>query len=187
MILLAQTNAFLPLILDNIVLTQETLHWANTSKQPSFIFNQIFRRSTTKFCGFSFFHAMQRMGISEKFVSWVKLCFQNATAMISMGAQKAFSKLIMESAMVAHWHRAFSSLLERCLHILLRKHAQRVDLGGSPYQGGLNNRPSCNMQTTPHSWLEEISSMWMNMLDCSNCLVRLRDGNQLGKIVCLLV
>lgn len=77
--------AFLPLrfILDNIVLTQETLHWAKVTKQPTFFLKVDFFKAYDK-VSWNFFSKMQMMNISEKFIKWVKLLFENATATFNL-------------------------------------------------------------------------------------------------------
>lgn len=81
-----EQTAFLPLrfILDNIVLTQETLHWARTSKQPTVFLKLDFSKAYDKVSWHFLFHAMREINISEKFISWVKLLFENASAIVNL-------------------------------------------------------------------------------------------------------
>lgn len=79
-------TTFLPLrfILDNIVLTQETLHWAKTSKHPTVFLKLDFSKAYNKVSWRFLFHAMKMMGIREKFNKWVKLFFGNASATVNL-------------------------------------------------------------------------------------------------------
>ena len=81
----AQTT-FLPLrfILNNIVLTQETLHWAKSSKQPMIFLKLDFSKAYDKVSWRFFFHAMHKMGISVQYIGWVKLLFGNATTAVNI-------------------------------------------------------------------------------------------------------
>ena len=80
-----EQTVFLPLrfILDNIVLTQETLHWAKTSRQPTVFLKLDFSKAYDKVSWRFFFLTMSKMGVSEVFISWVKLLFNNATAAVN--------------------------------------------------------------------------------------------------------
>ena len=79
-------TAFLPLrfILDNIVLTQETLHWARTSKQPTIFLKLDFSKAYDKVSWHFLFKAMKAMDICEEFIKWVKLLFTNASAAVNL-------------------------------------------------------------------------------------------------------
>ena len=81
-----EQTAFLPLrfILDNIVLTQETLHWARTSKQPTIFLKLDFSKAYDKVSWHFLFKAMKAMGICEEFIRWVKLLFTNASAAVNL-------------------------------------------------------------------------------------------------------
>jgi hypothetical protein len=65
-----EQTAFLPLrfILDNIVLTQETIHWARTSRQPSIFLKLDFSKAYDKVSWRFLFQAMKALNISEKFI-----------------------------------------------------------------------------------------------------------------------
>ena len=81
-----EQTAFLPLgyILDNIVLTEETLHWAKTSRQPS-VFSKInFAKAYDEVSWRFLFLAMD---IDEQFVGWVKLLFGSATTAVNLNGQ----------------------------------------------------------------------------------------------------
>lgn len=71
-------TTFLPLrfILDNIVLTQETLHWTKSSKQPTVFIKLNFSIAYDKVTWRFLFQAMKRTNGSEKFIEWVKLCLE---------------------------------------------------------------------------------------------------------------
>ena len=81
-----EQTAFLSLryILDNIVLTQKTLHWAKVSRQPSVFLQFDFAKAYDKVSWRFLFLAMSKMGINERFVAWVKLLFGNASAAINL-------------------------------------------------------------------------------------------------------
>ena len=81
-----EQTAFLPLrfILDNIVLTQETLHWAKTSRQPTMFLKLNFSKAYDKVSWRFLFHTMHMMGIDDKFIQWVKLLFGNASALVNI-------------------------------------------------------------------------------------------------------
>lgn len=77
-----EQRVFLPLrfILDNIVLTQETLHWAKASIQPMFFLKFDFSKAYNKVSSRFLFHAMYMFGINEEFIGWVRLLFGSASA-----------------------------------------------------------------------------------------------------------
>ena len=85
-IISSEQIVFLPLrfILDNIVLTQKTLHWAKTSKQPTMFLKLDFSKAYDKVSWRLFFHAMQMVGIRAKFINYVKLFCHNATASVNL-------------------------------------------------------------------------------------------------------
>ena len=77
---------FLPLrfILDNIVLTQETLHWAKTSRQPMVFLKLDFSKAYDKVSWTFLFSTMRQLNISATFIKWVKLLFVNASATVNL-------------------------------------------------------------------------------------------------------
>ena len=81
-----EQTAFLPLrfILDNIVLTQKSLHWAKTSRQPTVFLKLDFSKAYDKVSWRFFFSTMSKMGMSEDFTRMVKILFYNATAMVNL-------------------------------------------------------------------------------------------------------
>lgn len=79
-------------ILDNIVLIYETLHWAKTSRQPTFFFNFDFFNTYDKVSWRFLFHAMQMMGSREKFIIWAKLLFGNASTAINLKGLDLYRK-----------------------------------------------------------------------------------------------
>ena len=85
-----EQTAFLPLrfILDNIVLTQETLHWARASKQPTVFLKLDFSKAYDKVSWRFLFYAMKEMNISEKFIGWIKLLFGNASATVNLNGNQ---------------------------------------------------------------------------------------------------
>ena len=67
-----EQTAFLPprFILDNIVLTQGTLHWAKVTKQPTvFFFKLDFSKAYDKVSWRFLFSTMYAMNISKKFIN----------------------------------------------------------------------------------------------------------------------
>ena len=81
-----EQTTFLPLrfIMDNIVLTQETLHWARISRQPTVFLKLDFSKAYDKVSWRFIFHAMGMIGINEQFIRWVQLLFRNATATVNL-------------------------------------------------------------------------------------------------------
>ena len=81
-----EQTAFLPLrfILNNIVLTQETLQWAKTSRQPTVFLKLDFSKAYDKVSWIFLFSTMRKMNIDDKFIKWVKLLFANASAVVSL-------------------------------------------------------------------------------------------------------
>jgi hypothetical protein len=63
-------SAFFPLryILDNIVLTQETLHWAKTSKQPLILLKLDYTKVYDRIAWSFLFQAMEVMGFGRTII-----------------------------------------------------------------------------------------------------------------------
>lgn len=80
-----EQTTFLPLrfILDNIILTQETLHWSNISRQPTVFLKLEISKAYDKIF-WHFLTTMHNMGISEVIIKWVKLLFTGATAAVNL-------------------------------------------------------------------------------------------------------
>lgn len=95
-IICPEQTTFLPLrfILDNIVLTQETLHWAKVFRQPTVFLKLDFSKAYDKVSWVFLFQAMQRMCISEDSASGLK-CYSGAHPHRStlMATQEITSKL----------------------------------------------------------------------------------------------
>ena len=81
-----EQTAFLPLrfILDNIILTQETLDWAKTSKQPTVFLKLDFSKAYDKVSWQFLFCTILKMNINNKFIQWVKLLFANISATVNL-------------------------------------------------------------------------------------------------------
>lgn len=60
------------------------MHWAITSRQPTMFLKLDFSKAYDKVSWRFLFNTMQKMSISEKFISWVKLLFENALATINL-------------------------------------------------------------------------------------------------------
>jgi hypothetical protein len=77
-------SAFLPMryILDNIVLTQETINWAKVSKQPLLLLKLDFAKAFDRVSWSFLFHAMEALGFDQTFVKLTKLLFTGATASV---------------------------------------------------------------------------------------------------------
>ena len=88
-----EQTTFLPLrfILDNIVLTHETLHWAKPSRQPTEFLKLDFSKAYDKVSWRFLFHAMHIMGIHAQYIEWVKLLFGNATAAVNINGSPGCS------------------------------------------------------------------------------------------------
>jgi hypothetical protein len=80
-----EQTIFVPLrfIIDNIVLTQEVLHWAKTSRQPTVFFKLDFSKAYEKISWRFLFLTMNKMEVSEDFIRWVKLLFGNVSAAVN--------------------------------------------------------------------------------------------------------
>ena len=88
-----EQTTFLPLrfILDNIVLTQDTLHWAKTSRQPTIFLKLDFSKAYDKFSWTFLFSTMRQLNISDTFIKWVKLLFVNASAAVNLNGNPGAS------------------------------------------------------------------------------------------------
>lgn len=86
-------TTFLPLrfILNKIVLTHETLHWAKTTKQPTVFLKLDFSKAYDKVSWRFLFTTMYKMNISEKFINWVRLLFGNALAAVNLNGSMSNS------------------------------------------------------------------------------------------------
>lgn len=123
-------------ILDNIVSTP-TLHWAKASKQPTVILKLNFSKAYNKASWvFLFFMECKGRGLVSCFIKLVELLFQNGTAMVNLNGSPK------ESFNIKHRVRQCCPLvpcvfliLGEVQHTLLRRHVERVDLGGIPYHG----------------------------------------------------
>jgi hypothetical protein len=79
-------SAFLPMqfILDNLLLTQETLAWVEYSGQPLIFLKLDFSKAYDMVNWTFMFQAMLAIGLPEEFNSMVKLLFQDATAIVKI-------------------------------------------------------------------------------------------------------
>jgi hypothetical protein len=85
-------SAFLPLrfILDNVLLTQETLEWAEYSNQPLVFLKLDFSKAYDTVDLPFLFGAMAKFGFPAEFIDTTKLLFQDATACVKVnGAHTA--------------------------------------------------------------------------------------------------
>lgn len=81
-----EQSAFLPLrfILDNLLLTQETMAWAEHSREPSLFLKLDFAKAYGMLeLGF-LFKAMEVMGFPLEFIIMVKLLFSNASVVVKV-------------------------------------------------------------------------------------------------------
>jgi hypothetical protein len=69
-------------ILDNIVLTQETINWAKVSKQPLLLLKLDFAKAYDRVSWPFLFRAMEAIGIAPEFVHMTKLLFNGAKALV---------------------------------------------------------------------------------------------------------
>jgi hypothetical protein len=81
--------AFLPMhfILDNLFLTQETIHYARHSTQPLMFLKLDFSKAYNQVDLSFFYSAMSLMGFPEAFISMTKLLFTGAKASISVNGR----------------------------------------------------------------------------------------------------
>ena len=70
-------------ILDNIILTQEPLHWTKVSRQPKVFLKLDFFKAYDKVSRHFFFNTMRKMGISEVFTKWMKFLFTGAEVVLN--------------------------------------------------------------------------------------------------------
>ena len=70
--------------MDNVVLALETLYWAKISKQPMIFLKLDFSKAYDKVSWQFLFCTMHKMNISNKFIQWVKLLFENASAVVNL-------------------------------------------------------------------------------------------------------
>jgi hypothetical protein len=83
-------SAFLPMrfILDNILLTHETIEWAEYSNQPLIFFKLDFSKAYDMVDHTFLFGAMEKFGFPREFVGMTSLLFQDAMASVKInGAQ----------------------------------------------------------------------------------------------------
>jgi hypothetical protein len=79
-------SAFLPrcYILDNIVLTQETINWAKTSNQPLVLLKLDFAKAYDRVSWRFPFKAMEVLGFDDRFIRMTKLLFSGASASVCL-------------------------------------------------------------------------------------------------------
>ena len=134
-----EQTAFLPFrfILDNIVLTQETLHWVRISRQPTVFLKLDFSKAYDKISWRFIFHAMGKMGISEQYIRWVQLFFRNATAMVNLNGNPGetfnIERGVRQGCPLALY--LFFLLWGKHSHIWLIKQSWREELEECFYQG----------------------------------------------------
>jgi hypothetical protein len=89
--------AFLPFkfILNNILLTHETISWAKRSKQPLVFLKLNLSKAYDKMNWSFFFGCMKNMGIPTKFINMTKLTFKEASASVVVNG-KAFESFVIE-------------------------------------------------------------------------------------------
>jgi hypothetical protein len=125
-------SAFLPMryILDNIVLTQETLNWAKVSKQPVLLkldFVKAFDRVAWSFL----FHAMEALGFDAEFINMTKLLFTGATASVCVNGttSKPFqlSRGVRQGCLMAPY---LFLIVGEILNIQLQEAAQEGQIKG---------------------------------------------------------
>lgn len=71
-------------MLDNIVLVQETLHWAKTSNQPTTFLTLDFSKLHDKESWQFLFETMHRLGMHKTFIKWIKMFFGKALASMNL-------------------------------------------------------------------------------------------------------
>jgi hypothetical protein len=84
-------SAFLPLrfILDNILLTHETMEWATHSDQPLIFLKLDFSKAYDMVDWPFLFQAMEKMGFPEGFIDMVKLLFYEASAFVKVNTSQS--------------------------------------------------------------------------------------------------
>ena len=108
--------AFLPMrfILDNILLTQETMALTEASKQD-FIFMKLdFLKAYDKVDWEFLFKAMKQLGIPVEFINMTKLLFSNAKASVKINGSPSRSfKISRGVRQGARWHPTSSSFPQK--------------------------------------------------------------------------
>lgn len=88
----ADQTAFLPLrfILNNVLLLDETVHWAKQSKQDIVLLKLDFMKAYDRISWEFLFSAMAAMGFGEGFIHLVQLLFRNVSSSVYLnGSQTA--------------------------------------------------------------------------------------------------
>ena len=144
---------FLPLryILDNIVLTQETLHWAKVSRQPLVFLQLEFAKAYDKVSWRFLFLAISKMCINEQFVGWVKLFFGNASAAINLndnpGKEFKIKRSVRQGCPLAPY---IFLVVGEVLLTLLRRRRRKVESEELRYPEVGDNKVLFNTRTIPH-------------------------------------
>jgi hypothetical protein len=86
-------STFLPMrfILDNILMTQETLEWADYSNQPLLFLKLDFSKAYDMVDLQFLFGAMRKFGFPEEFLTMVMLLFKNASATVKVNGSQTGS------------------------------------------------------------------------------------------------
>lgn len=82
-------SAFLPMrfIMDNILLTYETLHYAKSSQQPLLFLKLDFSKAYDKVDWHFLFSALSQLGLPDTFIQMTRLLFTNAAARVSVNGK----------------------------------------------------------------------------------------------------
>lgn len=157
--------AFFPLrfILDNIVLTQETLYWAKTSRQPTIFLKLDFSKAYDKVSWRFLFLTMEKIGIGDTFTKWVKFLCGNAKAVVnlngSLGEDFDIQRGVKQGCPLAPY--LFLIVGEVLTHII-KKVVVEGRMWGITLPRG-DNKTYLNMPMTPHSWLRAKKKMSINL------------------------
>lgn len=156
-VIIPEQIAFLPLrfILDNIVLTHESLHWAKSFRQPTIFLKLDFSKVYDKISWRFLFHAIKRIGIGPKFTKWITLLFSNASAAVNLhgtpGENFKIEREVRQGCPLAPY--LFLIVGEALTH-MIKKVVTEGRLRGITLLGEKKNRTFYNTRMTPHLWLE---------------------------------
>jgi len=94
-------------LLDGVVIANEVIHEAKTSKKPCLIFKVDFEKTYDSVSWDFLFYMLNRMGFHEKWVSWIKGCLKSIyiSALVNESPTKEFktSKGLRQGDPMAHF------------------------------------------------------------------------------------
>ena len=132
-------SAFLPMrfILDNILLTSETMAWAEQTGQP-FIFLKLDFSEAYDMVDWGFvFRAMVEFGLLGEFIIWTKLLFRDATASVkingSMSPAFVIERGVRQGCSLAPY---LFLIIAKVLNAMVKRGVDLGSIKGIKLQGG---------------------------------------------------